>query len=362
MKKIISLILVTVFVFSLCACDGDSAKLKLNEIESPVQINTNQQKAYLEDSFENVANYTNASHDDTPAPVKFSWEWTGEEKPKEFVLKACETKDFENAITERTIRNHAELYNFKLNTKYYWCVTAILDDKEIQSEVKEFTTVETGVRFINCDGVRNMRDIGGYKTEDGKTVKQGLVFRCGQLNTRNTTEKTITEDGLYVMGKLGIKTEIDIRTSAEAAITKSYISGANYYDIPITGSNSNKPASLFEKNTDSLVQIMKVLGDESNYPVIVHCAGGADRTGFLGYTLEALLGMKKEDCIRDYLLTNFSFNALTDPRVYSAIENDYVSGYDNCLGDTLAQKAENHLLEIGVAQSDIDNFRRIMLQ
>ena len=362
MKKAISILLSLITLFSFCGCEKKKSKLELKDIKSPVEIYTKKQKAYLNDSYDNVSLYTDSSRDDIPQGVKFSWQWNDTEKVEEFIIKVSKTNDFEVAITERTKRNHIELYNFEPATKYYWYVTAIQGENEVKSDIKEFTTANGTTRFINCEGIKNMRDIGNYKTVDGKTVNIGLIYRCGQLNKLNTTDKLITQDGLITMRRLGIKTEIDLRTQETAVINRSYIENASYHLIPIRGSNDKNPANLFEKNSYELVKLMEILGNKDNYPMIIHCAGGADRTGFVCYTLEALLGMSKEDCIRDYLLTNFAVDATTSARVYSAIENDYISGYDNCKGSTLSEKVENHLLDLGAKKSDIDNFKSIMLK
>ncbi len=36
-------------------------------------------------------------------------------------------------------------------------------------------------RDVRLDGQPNFRDLGGYKTSDGRTVKSGLMFRSGEL-------------------------------------------------------------------------------------------------------------------------------------------------------------------------------------
>ena len=43
---------------------------------------------------------------------------------------------------------------------------------------------------------------------------------------------------------------------------------------------------------------------EVDRPVLIHCAAGKDRTGFLAALTHALLGVGRDDMIEDYLLTN----------------------------------------------------------
>jgi len=37
-------------------------------------------------------------------------------------------------------------------------------------------------RHIELEGEPNFRDLGGYKTADGKTVKWGQIYRSGKLS------------------------------------------------------------------------------------------------------------------------------------------------------------------------------------
>ena len=37
-------------------------------------------------------------------------------------------------------------------------------------------------RSVSLEGQSNFRDIGGYQTVDGRTVKTGIVYRSGELH------------------------------------------------------------------------------------------------------------------------------------------------------------------------------------
>ena len=73
-------------------------------------------------------------------------------------------------------RTSLYVYNLKIATTYYWSVSA----GDVVSDVSSFSTADCQPRNIYCDGVTNMRDLGGWKTTDGKRVKQGLLYRSGQ--------------------------------------------------------------------------------------------------------------------------------------------------------------------------------------
>ena len=65
-----------------------------------------------------------------------------------------------------------------------------------------------GLRQLPMVGQSNFRDLGGYKTKDGRRVKWGLVFRSGKCNS-------LTEDDLAYLATIPLKTVIDFRSSSE---------------------------------------------------------------------------------------------------------------------------------------------------
>ena len=84
---------------------------------------------------------------------------------------------------------------------------------------------------------------------------------------------------------------------------------------------------------------------------INHCAVGADRTGAISYMINGLLGVSEEDLVRDYILTNFSYQS-----TYRApMSGNYVKALKNYTGSTLQEKIYNYLAqEIGVPTTDLD--------
>lgn len=53
-------------------------------------------------------------------------------------------------------------------------------------------------RHISLEGQSNFRDIGGYKTTDGRTVKWGEVYRTGEL-------PRLTDEDVAVLKKLDLQ-------------------------------------------------------------------------------------------------------------------------------------------------------------
>jgi len=66
-------------------------------------------------------------------------------------------------------------------------------------------------RTLPVDGMNNFRDMGGYKTADGKHVKWGKLYRSDHIYNA-------TDNGIEYLKKLNINTIIDYRSDNE--ITK----------------------------------------------------------------------------------------------------------------------------------------------
>lgn len=359
MKKLTAIFLCVVIVFAFCSC-GDSGKtvITLNKVKSPVELLTDTQKGFLEDMVENWEIHCSEQNLSKPLGVTLSWETKGAEQSK-YTVFVSETPDFANARTFVTNEKSVTVDSLKVGTKYYWYVAYPENNELVASSISEFTTKEGSVRFMNCDGVDNMRDLGAWTTEDGKIVNQGQIYRCGRLNEDGYDTAKITKEGLDLMKDLGIRSEVDLRQKEEAHRIASLIPGANYFNIPIAGEYTDK--NYLNTNAKQLTEIFNVLGDEKNYPLIIHCSIGADRTGFVCYVLGALLGISNENLTKDYLLTNLTFYTNPPKRTIENVTADYGGGLAKQKGDTLAQKTENYLLSIGVTAEQINTFKSKMI-
>ena len=86
--------------------------------------------------------------------------------------------------------------------------------------------VATLARHIGCEGAFNLRDIGGYGTSSGRTVRLGVVYRADGLHR-------IPPGGASAIGKLGWRTVIDLRTTAEVAARVFRADGVEVINHPI---------------------------------------------------------------------------------------------------------------------------------
>lgn len=291
-----------------------------------------------------------------------------------YTIYFSENADFSNATTIQTTSSIIKNTILVPGKTYYWKVIGTITSDVLGGG--RIKVKDAPVRWIKIDGTGNVRDMGGWKTESGKTVKYGMLYRGQKL-------ENVTEEGIADIKQLGLKTELDLRYASQKYQTPG--TGMNYEFIETPGQYD----SVLKRNETvfkaSYKRIFELLSDESNYPFYAHCNAGADRTGTFAFIVNGVLGVSYEDLTRDFELTSFSSsgkrwrgkgtggtftegddvmqedssNTVAWGRLYKTM---MAYGAENgCT--TLQESIEHWLLNyIGVPQSHIDSFKSIMLE
>lgn len=285
------------------------------------------------------------SGEDCSVPPRAEFYWETDRALSRFSLSEC--PDFTGAYVRQTTETSLTVGNLKVGQTYYWKVN--------DSEVFTFTTDDTPPRWIAVDGITNVRDNGGWRTLDGRRMKQGLIYRGSEMDTH----VTITASGIQTMlEELHIRTDLDLRGEAVGKVTESPLGKTvDFRLIPVRAyaeflEDSHKPVTK---------AVFELLADESSYPIYYHCWGGADRTGTIAYLLEALLGVPEDDLILDYELTSLSIwgSRERNSSLFSAFEEE-LRTYDE--DGTPQSRAEAYLLSCGVTPETIGKLRENLLE
>ena len=307
---------------------------------------------------------------------------------KQYKVIVSDNEDFENAKEYETEGNSVVARNLFVNTEYYWKVEA---DGQLASGVEHFTTGDYP-RWITCRsltgeedgrGIYNVRDMGGYMTESGKRVKQGLVFRGGEITTMNGNGhyNTITEVAKKAfredMGMVG-GVELDLRGASDISDGYNANGFAENGDIEYQQYAIKSYEQTFTQTRSYVAPIFEILKNADKKPVYYHCFGGADRTGTVGFLLNGLLGVSYEDLVIDFELTSYSSinnehirNHLDGhqhqydrwPALINQIKTDTTGGYAYDPDALLKDNIENFLVKAcSVPQATINTIRDIMLE
>lgn len=200
-------------------------------------------------------------------------------------------------------------------------------------------TVTSEEQSLNITTIENARELGGYKTQDGKTVRKGVLLRTAALTDASVDEV----NGLIENNKLAAI--IDMRAGYERlSDPEPTFEGVAQYNFQIMDEQmmAQRAAGisdiLYDPNVDPLTRMSAVLksgvisdqmyveflqgqvGKEGfkdffrvlletpeGSAVLWHCTNGKDRTGVAAMLLLGVLNVDEETIMEDFMLTNTFF-------------------------------------------------------
>ena len=295
-------------------------------------------------------NFSSYANEEICTPTGVRLTWSGSKDA--YTVKVSKDATMKNARTYTTTKNEIEIFNLETGATYYWQVAG----SQASSPVALFTT-EALPRYLKIDGVRNIRDLGGYVTTEGKRIKQGLVYRSANFDSITKQGRTALIEGI------GLKTDLDLRGKSGDTATAPLGNKVQHIQAAIKWYTG-----VFEEGEDKTVaDAFKVLANEENYPVAFHCAIGRDRTGTVAVLLLGLLGVDEETAMREYLMSMHSTAGGYTPAVHSSLYGSMSAFIDGLAdyakeGASFQKQVEGYLLEAGVTKEEIQSIRKILLE
>jgi protein-tyrosine phosphatase len=232
----------------------------------------------------------------------------------------------------------------RLNTKAYLAAVTV---GALMLANPAYPEAQSYDRVIHLQGTSNTRDIGGYQTGDLRTVRWRQVIRSDNLSrlTANDFEK---------LEAISVRTVIDLRTDREREQSPTVWLGNNpprFFHFPIGDAHNDwfnaqrrmmrnnrfteKQAlkhmvegyrMIAEEGPHSYQKMMELVLDQSNWPILIHCNAGKDRSGVAVTLLLEALGVDRETIMEEFLLTNKTSRTEEKARFLSNERHNYGSG------------------------------------
>ena len=261
-------------------------------------------------------------------------------------------------------------------------------------------------RHIPLEGQSNFRDIGGYKTTNGRTVKWGQVYRTGELPRLTDEDIAVLKNlDLQMVHNFLLDEEIaqrgqdrlpnstqlvqnPIKTSADELVL-AVLEARNTGDFSVVPPDLNKEVHLIlaREGREEYSAMIRALSDPENRPFAFHCSHGVHRTGTATAILLSALGVPWETVREDYLLSNTYRAQENDKRIeqltleaaktlgvsleevnttnmvaFYILQGDYIDGTLEVIHQEYGSM-ENYLLKgLGLSSEEIDILRQQLLE
>ncbi|MGL4450721.1 MAG: tyrosine-protein phosphatase [Sarcina sp.] len=276
-----------------------------------------------------------------------------------------------------------------------------IEFKDVDVNNRNFYTVKAGEekitlgeRLVKLKNFCNFRDLGGFKSEDGRYVKWGNLYRSEVLCAIEDCE-------MDYFKSLGIKYVFDYRSKGEAdqlkdmefdGIKNINISAMNtldnenldmeayFYDY-MQGKAKVTPIDMLKESyktmpfdNEAYRELINVFKDYNNRAILQHCTAGKDRTGLGSALLLLILGVDEDTIINDYMKSNdyrkeaneniislyadkLPKEAIQIFREILGVEKDFIEASLNAMKEKYGNYENYFLKEYGLTKEEMERIK-----
>lgn len=219
-------------------------------------------------------------------------------------------------------------------------------------------SIQPHTRGPRLNTLYNVRDLGGYTTQDGKMTQPGRFLRAD-------APIRLDEHDRSVLAAYPVRTVIDLRTDSEIRSAPSVLAhdaDVNYHHVSLMGDDIGKamaaladhayaqaqakaqastldntqaslpyqvgPADfyimLLDRSQKPIGQVMKILADAPSGASLFNCSHGKDRTGVIAALLLLLAGVSDDDVVENYRVSDVLLQPWFDTFIHEIPEKDLV--------------------------------------
>lgn len=282
------------------------------------------------------------------------------------------TQGFSEKNDTFCVENYAKryvIYNLFPDKKYYYRV--LQGANEVTRS--HFTTIGQ-VRMMHLPSIHNVRDLGGWCTDDGGRMRYGLIYRGGEMNTGSFNQDPFrhemsSEDSTYMHDKMNIRLDMDLRDGRDLFLNDS--NPDNDLTFTPLGDSVEWKNEMVDQHTEVFSKFTYYQNNcwtrciryiintlKQGKSVYIHCTFGADRTGTLAMLIEALCGVSESDISKDYELTSW-YHDRCRTRDYWGANINFIKTH---IGTTLKECAESYCIRAGLSKQEIADLRSLLVE
>ena len=174
-------------------------------------------------------------------------------------------------------------------------------------------------RHLSLEGADNVRDVGGYRTQDGRHTRWKTLLRADSL-------RSLTPAAQAALVAYGVRTVVDLRgtnevhqspdpfaISSEVAYHHQNMMGDQLIkeraEAPAVAPDSKDKRyldlyiAILERRRAIIREILLTLAAPGALPALFHCSAGKDRAGLVAALTLGLAGVPAHTIAEDYGLT-----------------------------------------------------------
>ena len=184
---------------------------------------------------------------------------------------------------------------------------------------------------------RNFRDVAG-EDADALPMRRGVVYRSADLDDTSRMDR-------YIIQTLGVTTDVMLNGGSDPSIAG--ITRVSAYMKAGSGDGKYEAFVTSSANRSAMKKALTAIANAKG-AVVIHCAAGKDRTGWLSTVLQMLAGVPLDQIAREYLKSGWKTYGAQDVREVW-LHRAVVKMYDRYDG------VEGYLLDgMGLSQATVD--------
>ncbi len=263
-------------------------------------------------------------------------------------------------------------------------MTSTAEPLETLSSVPSLTSLTKSPyeRHLPIIGTRNLRDIGGYPSGEGRQTRWRTVFRADCLDR-------LSDESQEALLDYGIRQVIDLRRADELESYPNVFRESprvRYLHLPLVevdpyeraGSIAAMYRLYLDERQPQTAAVFRALLRPDGLPAIIHCAAGKDRTGVIIALLLSAVGVSGETIAEDYGLSQRCFSTRWEVVARDDGSGEITAVLDNeapvvaCPPEAMLETldyldrayggARGYLLASGLSPADLERLREILTE